>query len=531
MSEKKNRPDDNVRDFAAAKAKREAEEMAAKAARAAADKSPEDLEIARLALLDDIQYDQQRKEAAEKLGIRVGALDKAVAKARPAAEAPGHGDDLFAPAEPWGDPVDLVWLLDETEQAFRRHVVMTDHASVICAAWVAHTWVYDRFDHTPRFDIGSPVKGCGKSTLLEVLRITSRRALKADNISAAAMFRAIEMWHPTLLVDEADTFLPGNEELRGIISSGFERSGMAIRAVEKNGEFVPVPFCTFGPIAIAGLGGLPPTIASRSIPIRLQKKAKSDKIIKLRASGARKRLADIASQYARWSADVQSFPVIGEADIPDKLDDREGDICVPLLAIADLAGGDWPDNLRKALVSVFGARAAVDEQEHKLLLLTDIREIFAADDPPKSAHKTNHIISELIGMTGHPWADYGRGKDGITAHALAKLLRPFGIQPTQNVGGKKNVRGYEYDDFLPVWQKYLPSLSESPPPESAQSARTAEEPQKTNGSSEIDQSLETGRASPQQSSAIARDPENRLSRAAISARVKAAWQAKWDAED
>ena len=114
-------------------------------------------------------------------------------------------------------------------------MVMAPEAETICTVWITHTWVYDKFDHTPRLDIQSPVKGCGKSTLLELLRITGRRTFKADNISAAAMFRAIELWNPTLLVDQQDTFLPGNEQLRGVINSGFERTGMVIRAVDCGG--------------------------------------------------------------------------------------------------------------------------------------------------------------------------------------------------------------------------------------------------------------------------------------------------------
>ncbi|MBX6385490.1 MAG: hypothetical protein IRZ07_21380, partial [Microbispora sp.] len=100
-----------------------------------------------------------------------------------------------------------------------RHVVMSPAAADCTALWIAHTWVYDRFQHSPRLSITSPVKRCGKSTLLDVLRATCHRPLKADNISASGVFRTVEALRPlTLLVDEADSFLGDNEELRGILN-------------------------------------------------------------------------------------------------------------------------------------------------------------------------------------------------------------------------------------------------------------------------------------------------------------------------
>jgi hypothetical protein len=49
------------------------------------------------------------------------------------------------------------------------------------------------------------------------------RPVPAANISPPAFFRVIQDMRPTLLIDEADTFLRGSDELRGILNAGYSR--------------------------------------------------------------------------------------------------------------------------------------------------------------------------------------------------------------------------------------------------------------------------------------------------------------------
>ena len=71
--------------------------------------------------------------------------------------------------------------------------------------------------------VESPEKRCGKTTLLSVLSELVSRPVVAANISSPAFFRVIEEARPTWLIDEADTWLQGNEMLRGILNSGYTR--------------------------------------------------------------------------------------------------------------------------------------------------------------------------------------------------------------------------------------------------------------------------------------------------------------------
>lgn len=418
------------------------------------DAHPYEAELSRLAGLDPIAYDQQRDTAAKAIGCRVGTLDEQVQARRPMPEGvTGRGVSLPV-VEPWPDPVPGAALLDELTAAIRRHVILRPAAAEATALWVAHTWVACRFQHTPRLGITSPAKRCGKSTLLDVLRAICHRPLKADNISASGVFRTVEALAPlTLLLDEADSFIRENEELRGVLNSGFERSGEVIRVVEVDGEHQPIRFRTFAPLALAGIGALPSTLEDRAVPVVLQRKGAAETATKLRAPGARAQLADLARKLARWAADRRTGLPLDPA-IPEAMGDREGDIAVPLLSIADDAGGPWPARARAALLDVFGKRAAEGgNTEAGALLLGDMRDLF--DGRGATALHSTVIVAALGGMEDRPWPEWKRDKP-ITPTQLAVMLAPFKVRPVNIRDGKNVAKGYTKASFADAWARYLP---------------------------------------------------------------------------
>jgi len=213
----------------------------------AADVQPEPLSddtsilIAELAGMSPIEYDQRRKEAAEKLRIRVETLDQEVKQARLANQPQAtttNGTAIFMEeVELWPEPVDGAELLNELAATFKRHVALPDFADALLALWVVFTYAMDAAFTAPILAITSPQKRCGKTTLLALLSQFVHKPLSASNITAAAFFRSIEKWMPTLLVDEADTFLKDKEELRGVINAGHTRStAYVIRTVGDDHE-------------------------------------------------------------------------------------------------------------------------------------------------------------------------------------------------------------------------------------------------------------------------------------------------------
>ena len=420
------------------------------------DRAADATEIARLAALDPMEYDRQREAAAEALRVRKPTLDDMVQAARPRPEATDGRTVALAEVDPWPEPVAAGALLHDLARAIRRHVLLPASATDCTALWIAHTWVYDRFQHSPRLSITSPAKRCGKSTLLDVLRATCHRPLKADNISASGVFRTVEALRPlSLLVDEADSFLGDNEELRGILNSGFEASGEVVRVVEIQGEHQPIRFATYCPVALAGIGALPGTLEDRALPVVLQRKAAAETVTKLRAQGARAALHDLARKLARWAADRRRH-LPADPPVPDAMGDREGDIAVPLLAIADDAGGEWPGRARLALLDLFGVRTANEgTTEAGAMLLADIKLLFAGLSALRLT--SAQIVEHLAKQEERPWPEWRHGKP-MTAPQLARELAPFGVRPgTIRVPGAATAKGYYRDSFEEAWTRYLPS--------------------------------------------------------------------------
>ena len=127
------------------------------------------------------------------------------------------------PVTPWPEPVDGVLLLDELLHLKTRFAVLPKWAPEVCTLFVVHTYAYELRDVCTYLGIESPIRRCGKTTLMTLLSELVNRPEPAANISSPAFFRVIDEMQPTLLIDEADTLLPGNNQLRGILNSGYTR--------------------------------------------------------------------------------------------------------------------------------------------------------------------------------------------------------------------------------------------------------------------------------------------------------------------
>ena len=158
---------------------------------------------------------------------------------------------------------------------FRRYIVLPKGAGEALALWTLHAWTADAGDISPFLVLVSPTKRCGKTSVLIVLLYLTPRSELASNISASALFRYVEEVRPTLLIDEADSFVKDNEEMRGILNSGHTKAAAyVIRNVEVNGEHKPRRFSTWAPKAIATIRALADTLEDRAIVLQLQRKPK-----------------------------------------------------------------------------------------------------------------------------------------------------------------------------------------------------------------------------------------------------------------
>jgi len=421
---------------------------------------PDDLAlvVARLAVLPTLDYEKMREAEAERLGVRVSVLDKEVEATRKGAQSSSGVMAMFKTVEPWPHPIDGALLLHELVSTIRKFIVCDKETATATALWCAFTWVVDYVQVAPLAVITAPEKRCGKSQLLNLIGMVACRPLVACNISPSATFRVIEAHHPTLLIDEADTFFKDNEELRGVINSGHTRqSAYVIRNVGDNHE--PTQFSTWGAKAISGIGALSDTLMDRAIILTLRRKLSGETVGRLRHADAGLFEA-LASKLARFADDNGTRIALARPPLPDALNDRAQDNWEPLLAIADCVGGEWPKIARDAALVLSGA-----EQESVSLsaeLLADIREVF--DSKNLARISTADLIKALCDDDEKSWATYNRGQP-IKPRQLAKRLAEYNItSKTLRVSSYSTPKGYELTQFEDAFIRYLsPAISTTPP--------------------------------------------------------------------
>jgi putative DNA primase/helicase len=309
------------------------------------------------------------------------------------------------------------------------------------------THALDAGTFSPRLLIKSPEKRCGKTTLLRALTEVCRRPLPTSNITAPALFRTVQKIRPTLILDETDTFVGGNEELRGVINSGHSRSlAYVVRLVEVDGDFEPRKFSTWCPMATAGIGGLHGTIEDRSVIVELERKLPGETVECL-DEAARGRLRVLARKARRWVDDHWMTLTGAKPAVPAGLHDRAADNWHPLLAVADAAGGEWPTRARDAAKVLSGGD---DADTLATMLLADVRAIFFRRSDPAEL-RSCEIVAALVAMDHRPWPEASKGKP-LTTTKLASLLKRFRIKPRHT----ETANVYRGEDFTDAWKRYLP---------------------------------------------------------------------------
>jgi hypothetical protein len=407
--------------------------------------------------LDAVRASVLRERAIQALkavGIESPArlVDSALGVARDSAGGDGAGGAvLFPQLEPWATPVYGPDILNEIEDVIRCFVVLSPEAAVAIALWILHTHAVDAAQITPRLAILSPTKRCGKSTMLKLLGTLVHKPLTAANLTAAALFRGIEAYEPTLLVDEADTFLEGREDLRGVLNAGHDRqSATVLRCAGE--ELEPRLFRVFAPVAIAAIGRLPDTLMDRSIVIEMRRKTGSERVDRF-TRGEREGLARVPRRCARWVVDNLEALRAARPKPITEIDDRAADNWEALLAIADLAGEDWPARARAAAKALSGARAEAEESEDLAVqLLSDVRIVFTESGDQRLTSKS--LTSALAALEGRPWAEISRGRP-ITDRLLARLLGRFRVKPKSIRVGDSTPKGYLLDDLTDAFARYL----------------------------------------------------------------------------
>ncbi len=416
------------------------------------DKKIIDEELNRLAGLSILEYELERDEKAKDMGMRASALDKIVSAIR-MEKAEDAAEDVVEELSPWGEPVDGDALLSDVVRQITSHTVMQAGCPTAAAVWCMATFCIDGFRVFPKLQIKSPEKRCGKSTLMECIEGVVSRPLLTTNITASALFRCIEAWKPTLLIDEADTFARDNDELNGIINAGHtRRTATVIRSVKDNDDHKPKKFCVWGAQVIAGIKNQRDTLEDRSICINMRRKMPSETVTKIPIDYFEQN-RDLRQKCVRWAEDNIEALKRSTVVVPSCGNDRAQDNWFPLFAIAEIAGGNW---LEKTLAAYNLIEALDPDKDDSIAikLLTDIKTLF--DESGRDRLHSDDIVNQLIKMDDRPWPEWKRGFP-MTKKKKKKLLKPHKIKSRQLKVAGTNLNGYELEAFQDAFRRYLPT--------------------------------------------------------------------------
>jgi putative DNA primase/helicase len=364
-------------------------------------------------------------------------------------------------AEPWREAVDGKELLNELEEVMRKHVVLPPCAAETAALWVLHTYAFPLREVSTYLGVESPEKRCGKTTFLSVLSELANRAVALANISSPAVYRAIEEKRPTLLIDEADTFLHGNDLLRGILNAGYTRKnafvvrvaaqrrvdGVSLIADGKaqNGKGSSlVRFSCWCPKVMAAIGHLPETLADRCIVIRMERKTPGEECEKLRDLDG----SVLRRKCARFVLDNANRIANARPAMPPELNDRAADVWEPLFVLAELAGGEWPKKVRRASI---GLSEVAEESSATATLMKEIGKCFEESKTDRMFSRT--LALALAQCRNAPWAE---GAAAVNEMWLSQRLRPYGVRPRTIWVRGESAKGYMREDFAEVFRRYLP---------------------------------------------------------------------------
>ena len=389
------------------------------------------------------------KAALKEAKVSIGDLERAMGTGEGGDGKPGRPLEFKDP-EPWPEPVDGATLLDDLVTLLERYASLPNGGAVAGALWALYTWVFRAFAVAPNLMITAPERGSGKTQLTDLISWIVPRPFPVSDTTAAAIFRIIEHEAPTLLFDEAQGILkrsnPDDPTKQILLGSFSKRFANVPRTNRDTGEVRM--FSTFAPKALNGLRLAPidKAFTSRCIVVPMT-----------RATRAYPELRDdVRRRCARWRDDHLSELREADPDMRGRIG-RIAQVWRPLLAIADAAGGEWPEEARAAADTLAAVAGTFDSKETLgTMLLADVRAVFEAKGDPERI-KSDDLDKALRALPERPWESMPKTGREITAQARGRMLADYGVNAeTLRFEDGTRGKGYKREAFADAWNAYLP---------------------------------------------------------------------------
>ncbi|HEY6249847.1 MAG TPA: DUF3631 domain-containing protein [Candidatus Angelobacter sp.] len=349
-------------------------------------------------------------------------------------------------------------LFDSVAAYISQYLACDQNQLTVLTLWSAYTWSYKHFPAAVYLNVRSPGPQSGKTLCLSLLCHLSANTSFAAGISPGELKRRLLIpknrigpgeFNSTVFLDDCHHTFSASERQASLalLNSGAD----ADSCYPSSGE----EYSVFGPKAFAGNAPLPQSLASRCIPITLNRKKPSDVVSRFHRESARDAAIKLVDKLTSWTSanrkSLEAAAAKAPPPLPPGLTPREQASAEPLLHIADLIGGAWPEKVRTALINIFRLAEGVDGIE----LLCDIRAIFYVKKNPQYL-STKDLLSTLRGLEHRPWSGWGLG----SGKKLGQLLHPFRIHSRSlHIESQTTFRGYLFEHFKDAWERYTPPLN------------------------------------------------------------------------
>jgi hypothetical protein len=367
-------------------------------------------------------------------------------------------------------------IVSTLESTYRRYAALDDGLPFVLALWTLATHVFDCFDAFPYLAVTSPTKRCGKTRVGEIINLLSCGGLQAASASVAAIFRTIQMCTAkrktvTLIMDEMEvlgTRGERSEDLREILNAGYRRGQSVLRC---DGEkFEPRKFSVYCPKVLILIGTLNDTLADRCIPIAMRRRKSGEKVARFFYFQAKRSVRVFLGEVERWAKTNRSKVKWRLRRDLEFLQDREAELWLPLFATCQVASPERVEELKTTALRISARKQSEEPADMGILLLKDIRDTFQQSREDRLS--SSKLLMELNNIEVSPWVSWSKGK-GLDARGLARLLRPFKIEPHNlRLHDGLVVKGYERADFEESWSTYLSPLPAATPLQAAQTQPT-----------------------------------------------------------
>jgi Protein of unknown function (DUF3631)/Domain of unknown function (DUF3854) len=354
--------------------------------------------------------------------------------------------------------------LDDAARLIRRFVTAHKHVSHVCAVWVMHAYAVEEFWTTPRLIVESPEPECGKSMLLDTMGFLLVDPVTDVSITPAALARTLLNRSPAFLLDECDKTIGRNDAaqseslslLLAVANAGYRRGKTLTRCIGKEHEPVQLP--TFAPIVFAGLNSkLDWAFRTRGISLWMDRAEPREEFEWSEKLGDE--FARLRGRLRAWAKAHGNEIRLAQPERPSWMKGRFAEIWVPLMRVAEVAGGPWPRRIREAANELSGKHRAEDDSWN-VALLRAARGVFGDRDRIHSAD----LIDRLNAIEDAPWATWNDGDGLQPIEFFNRVVKHFKLHHSQQMRiGDKNRKGYERAWFEDAWRRYCPVSPPDPP--------------------------------------------------------------------